>query len=47
MDVTVDKVESFGLFVRWPGGRGLRLDIEIDFETIYAGAGITALGPSA
>jgi Uma2 family endonuclease len=23
------------------------LDIEIDFETIYAGAGITALGPSA
>jgi small subunit ribosomal protein S1 len=23
VDTTVDKVESFGLFVRWPGGRGL------------------------
>ena len=23
LEVTVDKVESFGLFVRWPGGRGL------------------------
>ncbi|MHB8419638.1 MAG: S1 RNA-binding domain-containing protein [Myxococcales bacterium] len=23
VDSTVDKVESFGLFVRWPGGRGL------------------------
>jgi small subunit ribosomal protein S1 len=23
MDVTVDKVESFGVFVRWDGGRGL------------------------
>jgi small subunit ribosomal protein S1 len=23
LDVVVDKVESFGLFVRWPGGRGL------------------------
>jgi small subunit ribosomal protein S1 len=23
VEVTVDKIESFGLFVRWPGGRGL------------------------
>ncbi len=23
VETTVDKVESFGLFVRWPGGRGL------------------------